>query len=190
MVLHAKSRAEQPPLKSRSKSRLASPKRLLWRAPMASSSISRARSIHDVKLSILTAKDPDAVQVLRHSAAHLLAAAVLELYPGRKARRRPADRHRLFLRIRARPAVHSGRPRENRGQNARACREGHSQRTQDDAEARGARALSQIESGIQMRAGRGKGRRADGVVSTPPANSSTSAAARTSRPPGASRRSS
>ncbi|HXO87077.1 MAG TPA: threonine--tRNA ligase [Candidatus Acidoferrales bacterium] len=36
---------------------------------------------HNVKLSILTAKDPDAVQVFRHSAAHLLAAAVLELYP-------------------------------------------------------------------------------------------------------------
>ena len=36
---------------------------------------------HNVKLSILTSKDPDAVQVLRHSAAHLLAAAVLELYP-------------------------------------------------------------------------------------------------------------
>jgi len=36
---------------------------------------------HDVKLAILTAKDPDAVQVFRHSAAHLLAAAVLELYP-------------------------------------------------------------------------------------------------------------
>ena len=34
---------------------------------------------HSVKLSILTAKDPDAVQVFRHSAAHLLAAAVLEL---------------------------------------------------------------------------------------------------------------
>jgi threonyl-tRNA synthetase len=33
------------------------------------------------KLSILTAKDPDAIQVFRHSAAHLLAAAVLELYP-------------------------------------------------------------------------------------------------------------
>jgi threonyl-tRNA synthetase len=32
-------------------------------------------------LSILTAKDPEAVQVFRHSAAHLLAAAVLELYP-------------------------------------------------------------------------------------------------------------
>jgi threonyl-tRNA synthetase len=35
----------------------------------------------DTKLSILTAKDPDALQVFRHSAAHLLAAAVLELYP-------------------------------------------------------------------------------------------------------------
>jgi threonyl-tRNA synthetase len=39
---------------------------------------------HNVKLSILTAQDPDAVQVLRHSAAHLLAAAVLELYPSVK----------------------------------------------------------------------------------------------------------
>ena len=39
---------------------------------------------HDSKLSILTAKDPDAVQVFRHSAAHLLAASVLELYPNVK----------------------------------------------------------------------------------------------------------
>ncbi len=39
---------------------------------------------HDSKISILTAKDPDAVQVFRHSAAHLLAAAVLDLYPNVK----------------------------------------------------------------------------------------------------------
>src|SRR5579864_3380848 len=39
---------------------------------------------HNTTLSILTAKDPDAVQVFRHSAAHLLAAAVLELYPNVK----------------------------------------------------------------------------------------------------------
>ena len=38
----------------------------------------------DTTVSILTAKDPDAVQVFRHSAAHLLAAAVLELYPNVK----------------------------------------------------------------------------------------------------------
>src|SRR6185295_8452656 len=39
---------------------------------------------HDTKLSILTAKDADALQVFRHSAAHLLAAAVLELFPNVK----------------------------------------------------------------------------------------------------------
>ena len=38
----------------------------------------------DAKISILTAKDPEAVQVFRHSAAHLLAAAVMELYPNVK----------------------------------------------------------------------------------------------------------
>ena len=38
----------------------------------------------DVRLSILTPKDPDAIQVLRHSAAHLLATAVLELFPNVK----------------------------------------------------------------------------------------------------------
>src|SRR5271154_3845695 len=36
---------------------------------------------HDAKITILTAKDPDSLQVFRHSAAHLLAAAVLELFP-------------------------------------------------------------------------------------------------------------
>src|SRR5580700_11871655 len=35
----------------------------------------------DVKLRILTEKDPDALYVFRHSAAHLLAAAVTELFP-------------------------------------------------------------------------------------------------------------
>jgi threonyl-tRNA synthetase len=44
----------------------------------------RAPLDHDVRLSILTPKDPVAIQVLRHSAAHLLAAAVLELFPNVK----------------------------------------------------------------------------------------------------------
>jgi threonyl-tRNA synthetase len=38
----------------------------------------------NVKLQILTDKDPDALFVFRHSAAHLLAAAVMELYPNVK----------------------------------------------------------------------------------------------------------
>jgi threonyl-tRNA synthetase len=35
----------------------------------------------DSRLEILTAKDPETLEVYRHSTAHLLAAAVLELYP-------------------------------------------------------------------------------------------------------------
>ncbi len=38
----------------------------------------------DAKLEILTTKSPEALQVYRHSMAHLLAAAVLELYPETK----------------------------------------------------------------------------------------------------------
>src|SRR6202162_4713629 len=44
----------------------------------------RAPIDQDVRLSIRTPKDPEAIQVLRHSAAHLLAAAVLELFPNVK----------------------------------------------------------------------------------------------------------
>jgi len=38
----------------------------------------------DAKLEILTSKSPEALQVYRHSTAHLLAAAVLELFPDTK----------------------------------------------------------------------------------------------------------
>src|SRR5450755_3323085 len=38
----------------------------------------------DATLQILTAKDPEALDVYRHSTAHLLAAAVLELFPETK----------------------------------------------------------------------------------------------------------
>ena len=38
----------------------------------------------DATLEILTSKNPEALEVYRHSAAHLLAAAVLELYPETK----------------------------------------------------------------------------------------------------------
>jgi threonyl-tRNA synthetase len=36
----------------------------------------------DVTLALLTDKDPDALEVLRHSSAHILATAVRELFPG------------------------------------------------------------------------------------------------------------
>ena len=36
----------------------------------------------DAKVSIVTSRDPDALELLRHDAAHVLAQAVQELYPG------------------------------------------------------------------------------------------------------------
>src|SRR6266705_2685843 len=50
----------------------------------------------DVKLQILTEKDPDALFVFRHSAAHLLAAAVTELYPNVKLGIGPPIATRFF----------------------------------------------------------------------------------------------
>jgi threonyl-tRNA synthetase len=37
---------------------------------------------HDVSLAILTERDPESLEVLRHSAAHVLATAVREIFPG------------------------------------------------------------------------------------------------------------
>src|SRR5713226_7259331 len=39
---------------------------------------------HDTDLRILTDRHPEALEVYRHSSAHLLAAAVLELFPETK----------------------------------------------------------------------------------------------------------
>jgi threonyl-tRNA synthetase len=44
----------------------------------------------DTRLELLTEKDPDALKVLRHSAAHVLATAVLELFPETKLGHGPA----------------------------------------------------------------------------------------------------
>ena len=44
----------------------------------------------DVKLQLLTEKDPESLKVVRHSAAHVLATAVLELFPETKLGHGPA----------------------------------------------------------------------------------------------------
>jgi len=51
---------------------------------------------NDARLEILTSKDPEALEVYRHSAAHLLAAAVLELFPGTKLGIGPATENGFF----------------------------------------------------------------------------------------------
>jgi threonyl-tRNA synthetase len=50
----------------------------------------RAPLTGDVHLQLLTEKDPDALQVVRHSAAHVMATAVLELFPEARLGHGPA----------------------------------------------------------------------------------------------------
>src|SRR5499427_3799933 len=50
----------------------------------------------DAELRILTEKDPEALEVYRHSSAHLMAAAVLELFPETKLGHGPATESGFF----------------------------------------------------------------------------------------------
>jgi threonyl-tRNA synthetase len=50
----------------------------------------------DVALRLLTERDPEALEVFRHSSAHLMAAAVLELFPETKLGHGPATENGFF----------------------------------------------------------------------------------------------
>jgi threonyl-tRNA synthetase len=50
----------------------------------------------DTKLELVTEKDPEALKVLRHSAAHVMATAVLELFPDTKLGHGPATDSGFF----------------------------------------------------------------------------------------------
>jgi len=50
----------------------------------------------DVELRLLTEHDPEALEVFRHSSAHLMAAAVLELFPETKLGHGPATENGFF----------------------------------------------------------------------------------------------
>ena len=50
----------------------------------------------DTELRILTDRDPEALEVYRHSSAHLMAAAVLELFPETKLGHGPATESGFF----------------------------------------------------------------------------------------------
>src|SRR5579871_6536119 len=51
---------------------------------------------NDTDLKLLTEKDPESLDVFRHSSAHLLAAAVLELFPETKLGHGPATGSGFF----------------------------------------------------------------------------------------------
>ena len=72
------------------------------------------------EIGILTDRDPEALELIRHDAAHVMAEAVIDLYPGDEGDDRAADRVRLLLRLRVpgRYEDQRGRPGEDRGGDA------------------------------------------------------------------------
>ena len=78
----------------------------------ASSSTRVSRTERDAQLAIVTEKSPEALDILRHSTAHLLAQATQRLFPDTQVPTiGPVDRQRLLLRLqRARRRSHARRP--------------------------------------------------------------------------------
>ena len=62
----------------------------------------------DADVVFVTRRDPEALELIRHDAAHVLAEAVQELYPGTQVTIGPAIAERLLLRLRPQRAVHAG----------------------------------------------------------------------------------
>src|SRR5689334_14243764 len=59
---------------------------------------------HDAKIGIVTSRDPEALELLRHDAAHVLAQAVQELYPGTQITFGPATEEGFYYHfVRAEP---------------------------------------------------------------------------------------
>ncbi len=79
----------------------------------------------DTDLRILTDKDPEALEVYRHSSAHLLAAAVLELFPETKLGHGPATESGFFYdfyrRLRSRLRIWKKSKRRCRSWCSRTC---------------------------------------------------------------------
>ena len=146
----------------------------------------------EVSFQILTDKDPEALDVLRHSCAHVMARAVMRLFPGVQLAFGPTIENGFYYDIDSPdPDPRGGLPAHRGGdeEDRQAAAEPFERFERPTAEGR--RLVARPEAGLQGRAHR---RRAEEVpdrsASTARASSSTCAAGRTSRTPARSGRSS
>ena len=72
----------------------------------------------DVELRLLTDRDPEALEVYRHSSAHLMAAAVLELFPETKLGHGPATESGFFYDFYREKPFYARRPGSHREEDA------------------------------------------------------------------------
>ena len=75
----------------------------------------------DASLQLLTTKDAEALQVYRHSTAHLLAAAVLELFPETKLGIGPPTETGFYYDFQRETQVYAGRSGKDRNADAGDC---------------------------------------------------------------------
>ena len=148
-------------------------------------------------VEIVTAKagDGDALKLLRHDIAHVLAESVLELYPGTKVSIGPPIADGFYYDFEFPPGVTAQRGRlpEDRSADEEAREGRRAVRALRAAGRRGDRALPARGPAVQGRADRGPGQepgRPDGRHLPERRRSTTSAAARTRPAPAARRRSS
>ena len=79
---------------------------------------------HDVQLAIVTDKDADGLEVIRHSTAHLLAYAVKELFPDAQVTIGPVIENGFYYDFAVQAPVHARGSGGDRGEDGRAREEG------------------------------------------------------------------
>ena len=80
----------------------------------------------DAALAIITDKDADGLEIIRHSTAHLMAYAVKELFPDAQVTIGPVIENGFYYDFSFQPAVHAGRPGCNRKAHGRTGQDGTS----------------------------------------------------------------
>ena len=73
----------------------------------------------EISLRLITKKDPEALDIMRHSCAHVMARAVMRLFPGSAIGLRSDHRQRLLLRFPVGAQAFGGRFSEDRGRDGR-----------------------------------------------------------------------
>ena len=116
----------------------------------------------DAQIRILTREDPEALALIRHDAAHVMAEAVQELYPGTQVTIGPVIDNGFYYDFARDRAVHARRSAGHRGQDARDHRARLALHLRGDGPRRGEEAVRQDGREVQARADRRhspKGRR-------------------------------
>ena len=121
------SRRRQAALRKRASPAASSPRASPSRSPRgpwpcrstAGSPTLPTRSTADASVKIVTRTDPEALELIRHDAAHVMAEAVQALWPGTQVTIGPVIENGFFYDFAKAGAVPPRRPREDRGEDAR-----------------------------------------------------------------------